>query len=122
MLALGMILIACDQTGRDNRARDFLRTEFHLDARAFELIDHGAERLAVADFEGKLGELLIERNAGVVTQAGDFAAAVVDGERFEHVVHFGGLEIKARRFAGTERSGALEIADTVLIEDNGANL
>ena len=45
LFALGMVLIAGDQPRRDDRARDLLRTEFHLDARAFELIDHGAERL-----------------------------------------------------------------------------
>ena len=45
LFALRPVLVARDQPRGHDGARDFLRTELHLDARAFELIDHRAQRL-----------------------------------------------------------------------------
>ena len=119
MLAFGAILIARNQPRRYDFPGDLLRAEFHLDARAFQLIDDRGKRLAFRDPEREFVQLLIERNAGIVAQARYFATLVVDGERLQNIVHRLGVEIEPRRFARGQRAGALKIADAVLVEHNG---
>ena len=94
-----MSLAGCKRPS-DNHAGHGLIAELQLDARAFQLIERAAQRLLVADLKRKLAELVAQRVHGIVAQPGDLsAAALLNGERFQHVVHVGRVEIQARRFA-----------------------
>ena len=93
--------------------------ELQLDSRAFQLVEHRAQRLRRAELKGEVRQLVGQRLARIVAQARDFAAAFfLDGQRFQHVVHFGGLEIQPRRFARRQFAGAFEVTHAVLVEDH----
>ena len=112
-----LLIAAGNGAGADDRAGDRLVAELQFDARALELVEH-AGHAAVADLERELGEACGSSGSmRVVAQAGDLAAAaLVDGERLEDVVHLRRVEIEARGFAGGEAAGALEVADAVLVQ------
>ncbi|MDQ2900376.1 MAG: hypothetical protein M3Y07_11335 [Acidobacteriota bacterium] len=83
------------------------------------MIEHRAERLPILNPERKIAELFLQRNARIVPQAGNLSAALLgDRKRFQHVVHFGRLEIQPRRFARSQITGPLEKSNAVLIEDD----
>src|SRR5579859_7335496 len=99
----------------DNRTRHGLGVELQFDARAFQLIEDGAKGLLASDRKWKFPQFFRQRVARIVAQAGDFADAfLVNGERFQDIVHLAGFEIEPRRFARGQTAGACEIADTVL--------
>ena len=75
--------------------------------------------MAALNLEGELGQPVAQRVHGIVAQAGDpGAAAVGEGQGFQHIVHIGRIEIEPRRFARAERAGAFEETDAVFVEDH----
>ncbi len=117
LLALGLLVAAFDHPAGDDEAGHGLAAELQFQARALELIEHGAERLRAADLEGELGQLVAEGVHGVVAHAGDLRAALfLDHERFQNVVHLGGVEIEPRGFARPEPPGALEEPHAMLVQ------
>ena len=78
--------------------------------------------MLIVDAEGEILEACAEGLARVVAQAGDLsAAAVVQRQRFEDVVHLRRFEIEPRRLAGGQRAGAFEESDPVLVEHHFAD-
>src|SRR5205085_989594 len=113
LIALSGLVAAGDGAGAHDGAGDHLGSELQLQARALELIEH-AGHSAFADLKWEFGEAMAERVERIVAETGDFApAALFDSERFENVIHFGGVEIEARGFAGSQAAGAFEEADAV---------
>jgi hypothetical protein len=105
-----------------NRPRHRLRAELQLDARALQLIEHGAQRLLAADREWKLLELFCQWLTRIVAQAGNLPGSLLlDGQRLQDVVHLARFEIEPRRFTRAQTAGSCEIADTVLEKHNLAD-
>ncbi len=100
LLALRLLIARGFDAPSNNHARHRLAAELQFHARALQLIEHAAQRLPVADLERKLGQLMAQRVHRIVAQPGDLsAAALLHGERFQHVVHLARVEIEPRRFA-----------------------
>ncbi len=81
-----------------------LGPELQFDARALQLVEHGAERLRLAEPEGELGQLgALKRLARIVAQAvilpPPFSSTVSD---LSTSFISDGFEIEARRFAGVQ--------------------
>src|SRR3954453_8204141 len=58
----------------------------------------------------------------VIAHAGDASAVpIAHGQRFQDIVHLGVLEIKPCLLFLSERALALEVPDTVLVENNLSN-
>ena len=97
------------------------QNELHFNASAFELIENGAERFAIVDDKRELGKLLVQRDIRVIADTSYLSALIIDGERFQNIVHFRRFEIELRRFSGGEITRAFEISDAVLVKHNCAN-
>ena len=108
------------QAGGNDAASHFLLAKIQLHARAFQLIQHGAQGLTFLDLEGKGTQLFRERDAGIVAEAVHLARLAVDGERFQYIVHLFSAEIEAGRFARSQRARPLKVPNSVFIEHNGA--
>jgi hypothetical protein len=118
VFALALLVGAGHHAAGDDGARHRIVPQFQLQARAFKLVEHRRQRFAALDPEGEVGQLVTQRVHGIVAQAGDLAAAAVgEGQRLEHVVHVGRVEIEPRRFARPQRAGAFEEAHAVLVQD-----
>jgi len=114
--------VAGDETGCNDDAANFFGAELHFDARAFQLVEDTGKRLAIAEGEGEIPQFFGEGDVGVVADAGDFASTLLlDGERLQHVVHFGGAEIEACGFACAQGAETFEIADAVLVKNDFAH-
>ena len=92
--------------------------ELQANAGSLELIEQAAERLCLADAEGKVFELFRERVARIVTDPRDRRARGADGERLEHIVHLRRFELKHRRFAGRHLTLALKKPDAMLVKSD----
>ena len=119
LLALGLGVGGGRQTGSHDHAGDGAVAEFQFHARALELVQQAAQRLGIGDAEGECFQSVAQWVHGIVAQAGNLAAAaLLDGERLQHVVHVGRVEFQSRRFAGREPPRAFKEANAVLVEDH----
>ncbi len=67
-------------------------------------------------------ELFGKRRGGVVIDAGDAAAPLVEHrERLQHVVELRRSEVDGDALIAADRSGMFEVADTVLVENDLAH-
>ncbi len=122
LLALRLLVVCLHHASADNRPADGLGAVLQLHLGAFHLIQKQRQRCLAVDLERKIGQLLLQRFAGIVAQAGNFAAVLTgDGERLQHIVHVRSLEIQPRGFAGPQRAAALKIADSALVKNHFAD-
>ncbi len=122
LLALRLLLARGFDAPPHNYSGHGFAAEFQLDARALQLIERPAQRLPVADLKRELRQLMAQRVHRIVTQPADLsAAAVLHGERFQHVVHLAGIKIEPRRFARSQRPSALKESHPVFVENHGSH-
>ena len=98
------------------------RASRYFDALAAEGLEELGGGGVFVHAEGKGFELLGEGGGGVVVDAGDAAATLVeDGEGLEDVVELGGGEVDGDALVAGDGADVFEVADAVLVEDNLAD-
>ena len=93
-----------------------------LDALAAQCLEEFGRGGVVGHAQRKRFQLLGERRGGVVVDAGNAAAALVEhGERLQHVVQLRRSEVDGHALVAGDGAGVLEVADAVFVEDDLAD-